>query len=164
MKTVVIFVGLAFVAASVGAREVVLWEDFEKVGCLYRWNFGPTEDWQWKYEVLNWYMKFEGEGGGWGWSLKAVPVRWGETYKIELYYRYGGATVSWGNQRKGLPRAGGEWTAAAFALVMPGGGSAHFHVAVPATTKKFDFDDVRVTRCGVPVAPASLGRVKALFK
>lgn len=164
MRTVMVFAALAFAAASGVAREVVLWEDFEKVGCLYRWYVEPSSSWQWKYEVLNWYMKFEGEGGGRAGSLKAVQVKRGETYKVELNYRYGAATAFWGDQSKVLRRAGGEWTKAAFAVVMPGEGSAHFRVDVPAATAKFEFDDVCVTRCGVPVSPASLGRVKALFK
>ena len=164
MKRALFLVALASVAASVWARQVVLREDFEKVGCLNWWDEWPTENWEWKYELLNWYFKFEGEGGGWAKSLKVVAVRKGETYKVELYTRYDSATVYWGNQSKVVPRAGGDWKTAAFAVVMPADGVAHFHLTVPATTRKFDFDDVCVTRCGVAVSPASLGRIRALFR
>ncbi len=164
MKRALFSVAFAAVAASAWGRQVVLWEDFEKVGCLNRWDEWPTENWEWKYEPLNWYFKFEGEGGGGAKSLKVVAVKKGETYKVELYTRYDSATVYWGNQSKVVPRAGGDWKAAAFAVVMPADGAAHFHLAVPAATRKFDFDDVRVTRCGVAVAPTSLGHIRALFR
>ncbi len=51
-----------------------------------------------------------------------------------------------------------------FVLIMGADRIAHLRVVIGRYARPFDFDNVLPVRCNTAVSPASLGRVKALFR
>jgi hypothetical protein len=167
MERVVFLITAAAVllAGAAAAATVILNEDFETPDPASRWTFWPFVEWRVRSEPgRGYYMSFSGSGGG-AESRKNVLVKKGETYKVGLDYRSSDddVEVTWGDKGKFIPRVG-DWTRDEFVLVMGADRIANLRITIGRYARPFDFDNVLVVRCDAAVSPASLGRVKALFK
>ena len=160
-----ITVAAVLLAGAAAAATVILNEDFETPDPGSRWTFWPFVEWKVRSEPgRGYYMSFTGSGGG-AESRKYAVVKKGEKYKVGLDYRYGGdqVEVTWGDKGKVIPYAA-DWKREEFVLIMEADRIAHLRFAIGRHARPFDFDNVLVVRCDTTVSPASLGRVKALFK
>jgi len=168
MKRTALFLALATMALGAAAPAVaavtVLEEDFEGQGYKKKWTFAPEAAWSQMAQGTNHYMAFEGKNGGTATSNKEIRVNASEQYKITFLYRRGPATVKWGPYVLGQVAAATTWKRASFAKLTQKQERLKFQISVPNTTARFDFDDVLIVRCETAVGPASLGRIRALFR
>ncbi len=164
----VMLVAVAVAALAAGAAAgatVILNEDFEAPDPGNRWVFWPFVEWHVRSAPgRGYYMSFSGSGGG-AESRKYAVVKKGEKYKVGLDYRYGGdqVEVTWGDKGKVIPYAA-DWKREEFVLIIGADRIAYLRIAIGRHARPFDFDNVLVVRCDTTVSPASLGRVKVLFR
>jgi|GEM_PF-3197645 len=168
MERVVLSITAAAVvfAGAAAAATVILNEDFEAPDPGSRWVFWPFGVWHLRSAPgRGYYVSFTGSSGGGTESRKSVVVKKGETYKVGLDYHFGGdeVEVTWGDKGKVIPRAG-DWKREEFVLIMGADRIANLRITIGEHAYLFDFDNVLVVRCEAAVSPASLGRVKALFR
>ncbi len=167
MKRILFLITVAAVLlpGAAAAATVILNENFETPDPGSRWTVWPFVEWRVRSEAGHgYYMSFSGYEGG-AESRKNVLVKKGETYKVGLDYRSNDddVEVTWGDKGKFIPRAA-DWKREEFVLIMGADRIANLRVTIGRHVRPFDFDNVLVVRCEAAVSPASLGRVKALFR